>query len=86
MPDFFQARFFNNPLITKYDKWTSIKYNKIAKEDERKFRFLKNYSAEQNDHQKELEYFELEMTAKAKGLKWFEKIIDWLYAKTSNYA
>jgi hypothetical protein len=81
IPDFSRAAFFKQPIIR--EKWNLT--GQISKENESTFRFLKDYFLKQNNHQKELEYFNYEMVAKEKSLPLFQKIPYHLYDIISNY-
>ena len=53
--------------------------------NEAAYRWLKNYYNQQNDHERELQYFKLEMEAKYKNLSnGLHKFVFWLYRLFSN--
>ena len=64
-PDFSKASFLSH---LKIEETWQIDKEKIDKNDEPKFRFLKKYFAEQGNHFKEQQYFGYEMMAREKKL------------------
>lgn len=85
LPDFSRAVFQEVPkideeLLPKLENKKEIKTG-----DENKFRFLKDYFLKQNNHQKEMKYFELEMIAKEKGSYGFKKVLYFLYSTIGSY-
>jgi hypothetical protein len=82
-PDFSQTIFYKLPLIN--ETWSRIIKSEVKEKEEPQFRFFKDHFLQHNDHQKELEYFELEMIAKERSLPFFQKIPYYVYNITSSY-
>jgi len=72
VPDFSEAGFIDNKKLSFRESWKinedaiGADLERIFRNDEPKFRFLKKYFAEQGNHFKEREYFSYEMRAAEK--------------------